>query len=888
MRALLLTLAAAAAVGLVLYLWQGDAGGRARGGREAAEGPAPAPPSDVTTPKGAEEQEIGITVVVKDVEGAPIAGATVGRRAEEVIVGPRVRRFSFAGETATTDAAGRCRLRLPPLPWYGIVARHPEYVRGSEFVPGGARLPAEVEIVLARGAPLTVLVLSPDKRPVPDAQVTVRVNEANGVFEASWVTSNEFGAGKTDAEGRVAIGGVPEVHLTVVVDHPDYALNRSEFDARGVAPIVHTVHLDGGGVLEGRVMDEAGAGIAGATVRLQDAERPSATTGADGTFRMEGVGAGEVHVIAEADRYGPGYFGERLGWDDPVPVPVRAGDVVTGIEIVLRKPTWITGQVVDEQGAGVAGVQVWVWIQGGYATDQQEQTDGDGRFHSGPWSLSDPGQAFVWFHSETCTVDEIQNREVAPGEDLYLGALKARSLGVVRGRVVDLQDEPVAGAQVAGRAATGADGTFELKGLRAGHVLLLAQVDDPEPLRARPVVVVLGPGEVKEGVELRLEPARAIKGRVITPEGQPRPGAMLAVRPVGLPEVPEDEHSALTLDDDHAWSDDQGKFAFASLPPGEYVVGILGTGKRWYFVGQMDFFEDPAPQTVEAGREDLEFVLPLKGGIIRGKVVSARDGRPIPEFEATFIKYRFLLPNETDSETCEKGGFEQEVDSPGTWQVDLAADGFAAHRTDKFSLEAGETKDLGTIRLGDGGSIAGLVRDAQGQPVPYTRINILNAKFQTNKEEPFTDLEGRFLLRAVSPGLYTVFAVSPAHPLGMVRNVEVQEGQRTDVAVDFVERAPLTILVRDENGAPVEGAELEFTFPAIAPLTSAMFRSKIPPGYGSAESDAAGQIVQPCLPPGEVTITIKAEEKGFLPVTKKLQLEPGEKNRVEIRLARAK
>jgi hypothetical protein len=118
----------------------------------------------------------------------------------------------------------------------------------------------------------------------------------------------------------------------------------------------------------------------------------------------------------------------------------------------------------------------------------------------------------------------------------------------------------------------------------------------------------------------------------------------------------------------------------------------------------------------------------------------------------------------------------------------------------------------------------------------------------------------------------------------MVRGVLVREGETTDVQVAFVEAAPLTIDVRDPNGQPVEGAALDFGFPAIAPLSSKLFRGKIPPGYGSHKSDAAGTILQPCLPPGEVTITIEAA--GFEPATKKLDLKPGEPNRIEIRLRR--
>jgi len=310
------------------------------------------------------------------------------------------------------------------------------------------------------------------------------------------------------------------------------------------------------------------------------------------------------------------------------------------------------------------------------------------------------------------------------------------------------------------------------------------------------------------------------------------------------------------------------------------VVGLHGAGG--WFGQEAGFLADPAPIPATAGRDDLEFVYPIRGGIITAKVVAKEDGRPLPEFSATFLRYTFLIPTDTEFESFNGGALRWETDEPGTWQVDVSADGYASHRTERFSLAAGETKDLGTIRLGPGGTIAGIVRDAQGQPVPYSRINILNDKLQTNDDEPFTDLEGRFAVPSVSPGLYNVFAVSPRHPLGFVRGIVVREGERTEVEVVFARPAPLTIDVRDASGQPVEGASLSFTFPAVAPLTSKLFRSKIPPGYGSPESDGAGMIVQPCLPPGEVAITI--EREGFEPVTKKLDLKPGEANRVEIRL----
>jgi hypothetical protein len=384
-------------------------------------------------------------------------------------------------------------------------------------------------------------------------------------------------------------------------------------------------------------------------------------------------------------------------------------------------------------------------------------------------------------------------------------------------------------------------------------------------------------GEVRDSVEILLKPARSIKGRVITPEGKPRSGADLAIRPLDY-EVVKDRF--VYTSEDRAPSNPEGRFAFTNLPEGRYRIGVRDGSTPWN--EPVRFLKDPAPRDVEAGTDDLEFILPLKGGIVTGRVVSKRDGRPLRKFEATFIRYKFFLPSGNDMGWFRNGVFRQELDDPGTWQVDISAAGHAPLRTERFTLKAGEVKDLGTLRLGEGGTIAGTVRDAQGGPVPYTRINILNSKFQTNDDEPFTDQEGGFQLKGISPGTYTVFAISPRHPLVMVPGVKVREGERAPVDLEFVLPAPLTIAVTAADGGPVPGAELSFTFPAIAPLHSKLFRNKIPPGYGSHKADAEGLIRQHCLPPGEVTITIEAA--GYEPRNKKVNLKSGEANRVQIRL----
>jgi uncharacterized GH25 family protein len=803
-------------------------------------------------------------VAVRDTDGNAVANATVGRIDEG----------KFQGETVATGADGRCRLPLPEGEWFQIAVRHPDFVPEQTWVRAG---PEEREVVLSRGARLTVVVLDPTKRPVAGAKVTAafeRRRGAAGVWQ--WTERTDLGESVTDAEGRAVVGAVPPVSVTVRVDREPFSLHESAVEV-GEAPVEHLVVLDAGAVLEGRVLGPGGEGVPGAMVKAQGLARPVATSGPSGAFRLEGVAQGSVRLVADAPGFGPGFFGAALGWGEPVPIAVRSGDVLGGLEIVLSKATYVLGRIVDDVGKPVEGVGVHAYVQHAFALGREARSAADGRFRLGPFGVGEPGKAWIWFQPVRHTIEQVEG-EVAPGRDLDLGEIKATPRATVRGRLVGADGHPVQGHVTVTPGHTTAeaapDGAFELVGIGPGTVTLDAARWDPPVLRAIPVPLSTTAGQIFEGLEIVLLPTKPIRGRVITPDGKPRPGAVVGLMPPGATETT-----------DHAWSDDQGSFAFEHLAEGEYELGLVGSG--WIRSDGERFLPEAPAVTASAGKEDVEFVYPLKGGIITGKVVAKRDGRPLAQFDATFLRYTLFIPSDTDLEGFEdpEGAFRYETDQPGTWQVEVEATGYASHRNERFSLAAGEVKDVGTIRLGPGGTIAGRVVDAQQQPVPYARINILNEKLQTNDDEPFTDLEGRFEVPGVSPGPFTVFAVSPRHPLGMVRGVNVREGERTEVDIVFVEPAPLTVDVRDPNGRPVEGAALDFTFPAVAPLTSKVFRNKIPPGYGSHKSDTGGTIFQPCLPPGEVTITIEAQ--GFEPQTRKLDLKPGEPNRIEIRLRRA-
>ncbi|HEX8700199.1 MAG TPA: hypothetical protein VF815_15240 [Myxococcaceae bacterium] len=125
-------------------------------------------------------------------------------------------------------------------------------------------------------------------------------------------------------------------------------------------------------VVEGRVVDEAGVGVAGMTLGLMDTTRLSG--------HVDSQGCGTYHPSEVAYTDSNGRFRAELSFTPNVlevhhgpedfdwprdNLPVTAGQP---IEVKVRRIAWVTyeGQVVDEQGAPVAGAN----IETGAKTDE--------------------------------------------------------------------------------------------------------------------------------------------------------------------------------------------------------------------------------------------------------------------------------------------------------------------------------------------------------------------------------------------------------------------------------------------------------------------------------------------------------------------------------------
>jgi hypothetical protein len=122
------------------------------------------------------------------------------------------------------------------------------------------------------------------------------------------------------------------------------------------------------GDITGTVVDdtEHGAPVAGVVVRLDG--RRAVVSDASGQFAFEGVASGDHRVDAEVP--------DDLYFTGPSRAAVSAGDAVRFT--VARAAAYLSGHIVDDRGAGVAGVSIV--LRGGVLGDHTATTDSSGRF----------------------------------------------------------------------------------------------------------------------------------------------------------------------------------------------------------------------------------------------------------------------------------------------------------------------------------------------------------------------------------------------------------------------------------------------------------------------------------------------------------------------------
>ncbi|MGD0650642.1 MAG: carboxypeptidase regulatory-like domain-containing protein [Verrucomicrobiia bacterium] len=286
------------------------------------------------------ERATSISGRVVDDAGQPVAGATVVLHVRKKY--PRSKqRVNVIYEFVKTDQNGKWSCGLVPAEFDSIDVGvfHHRYASGQsgygcypmeEFKPVSALRDGTATLKLERGVLIEGVVRGSDGRPIAKAKVG---------YGRDRVCSNVIPEQETDAEGRFACGAKVGDTAVITVKAPGYAPEMKQFIVtRSPDPLVFD--LQPGHVLTGRVVDEHGKPISGATI-FTDTWRGGRTlnthleSDAEGRFTWKEAPADEVY----ADIYKSGYADNRQ-------VAISTG---SENQVVLHGPTVVKGTVVDAQ-----------------------------------------------------------------------------------------------------------------------------------------------------------------------------------------------------------------------------------------------------------------------------------------------------------------------------------------------------------------------------------------------------------------------------------------------------------------------------------------------------------------------------------------------------------
>lgn len=607
--------------------------------------------------------------------------------------------------------------------------------------------------------------------PIAGAYVELRWGLDFGPAPALRVDADADGRFEMCVGERAAVGGVPWLvagapgHGTIKVK----ALWRDQ---------VHDIRLAPEAVIEGRVVDERGEGIAGAFVMAlhwsgfaEQGPPPFQSTFSeeDGRYRLDELRPGSYRLSVRREFFDSDAREQRAA--------VVAGETVT-LNFVLGAHLVVAGTILAEDER-VVGAEVRI------AECMRVLSQADGSFVTwcapGPMERTVAVLGYSVIQPESAVVDtsvddvvvRVRRQPVVRGRVVRAGKPAG---GIIVG-VVKVYGEPAASAftdrRFERRTSTSRDGAFELW-LPLG-VHRIGAVDRWSGARSEAVEVEISARDV-DGVVLQVIHDGQIRGVLVDAGGRPVRGV----------EVTSDGPVS-----DSAMTDADGAFRFVGLPPGDYELRALGA-------------RDRVAVAAESPIAIARLALPGEAGSISGRVIYD-DGTP-----AAWAAVRACYEGHA---LADGGGrFEIRGLAPGNCRMDVPT--VAGESLERVEATVGDTNvELVVPRPG---RIDGSIDAPDGVAVTASslasdRNPVLSAVMPDDAVAYAAG--GRFAFAGLRPGPYRITAAGKG--VSATADVDVRPGETARVRLGAGQDAALRVRVVDAGGVAVVGARCSTESPLL-------------------------------------------------------------------------
>ena len=668
--------------------------------------------------------------------------------------------------------------------------------------------PETLDLAILLEPPLTIVgrVLDDAGNPLASFAIEAVLSEGNVDDWSAPRTSDAF----EEPDGTFALTGVYPGEWSVTAEAPGFA--DMEEPVRITIPQVGdplVFVLERNAVVSGRVLDPAGAPVAGAAVFPDDRDNPfgmrfgddDVKTNDEGRFTLEDLPPGALSLVANHDDWAR---------SEAVLVEPPPGASVDDVVLRLRVGGRITGEVFDDEGEPIENQNVvcggMMFGMGG--VENTTLTDAAGRFS---FDHVDPGKVTV---AAMPSEEEMMSAVMDSGDEDdggaavlgFMSQMKMETVEVVDGQEVHvvLGSEPKAPVRVYGEVREGGarrtggqiiafaeggamfqgmklaevdeEGGYELTVDRPGDYVFSYVLDMTEGSGIQVFVTVPEAEEYRFDIDL---PTGRITGRVFDPKGSPAVGVSLRLSSEGgVSGLADFDQSHTTT------TDEEGNYAFGSLTTGSYAVHVgsvdfvFGGGDARY--GATVVAGIQVRDGDEVGGVDIHLT---GAGTLTG-VVRDAQGRPVSG-ASVFVRDGAgrLISNVSSTMSGAGGEYTVAGLAPGPVTASAHKGDLTCSAQGPVVIAEGESVAL-DLQLSPGAMLeVSLLED--GEPV-RARLRVLDeAGHQVNGMVSLSDIQTMVTegfsskvrtVGPVPPGEYTVIATTDDGSQAK-KTVRVREGQ---------------------------------------------------------------------------------------------------------------